>query len=95
MVYRGVPNWPPAWTWRSGSTIRRVRGEIGALKEIVPSGIRPMTQFFMIMEFHNCEYMGAMLFEDASFCRQIFFLLKPYCGRPLNEIGDLELGHLL
>lgn len=95
MSYRGIPNWPPSWTWRAGPTIRRMRGEVGTLKEVARSTIRPMDRIFLIMKLDENEYLGALLFEDASFCRQVYTLLLSYCGRPISEIGDLEMSHLL
>jgi len=94
MSYKGMPNWPPAWTWRSGPTIRRIRGEVGLLKDIVRSTTYPMDRLFLIMQLDENEYLGALLFDDPSFCRQIYTLLLSYCGRPLGEIGDLDLSHL-
>jgi hypothetical protein len=39
--------------------------------------------------------MAFMGFDDATFCCQIFTLLKPNVGRPIKEIGDLDGSHTL
>jgi hypothetical protein len=95
MSYQGAPNWPPSWTWRAGPTIRRIHGEVGTLKEVVRGTTRPMDRIFLIIQLDENEYLGTLLFEDLSFCRQIYTLLLSYCGHPLSEIGDPGLSHLL
>jgi hypothetical protein len=72
-----------------------VRGEIGILKDIVPSGIRPLQHFFLIMELNQCEYMGPLLFDDPAFCGQLFALLPPHCGARMQDVGSIDLSGLL
>jgi hypothetical protein len=95
MSYRGVSNWPPTWTWRSGPTIRRTRGEVGILKEVARGTIHPRERIFLVMQTDANEYLGALLIENPAFCRQLYALLLSCCGRTIKEIGDLDLGHLL
>jgi hypothetical protein len=95
MSYHGVSNWPPVWTWRCGPTIRRLRGEVGVLKEVVRSMTGPMEHFFLVMQLNDNEYLGALLFEDPTFCSQIYNLLLTYCGHTIKDTGDLDVSHLL
>jgi hypothetical protein len=39
--------------------------------------------------------MAFMGFDDARFCCQIFTRLKSNVGRPIKEIGDLDVSHTL
>ena len=39
--------------------------------------------------------MGFMSFDDLAFCSQIHILLKANIGRPLKEIGDVDLSFTL
>jgi hypothetical protein len=32
------------------------------------------------------------LFENSAFCRKISEILREYCGKPIHEIGDIELS---
>ena len=41
LCYRGVPSWPPTWTWVGGSDNQKPRGEIGIRKGSKKSNIQP------------------------------------------------------
>jgi hypothetical protein len=41
LTYRGVPSWPPTWTWTGGSDNKHPEGEIGIMKDVQPSHIEP------------------------------------------------------
>jgi hypothetical protein len=47
------------------------------------------------MEHHGYRYIAAVLFSDRAFCGQIGELLKNYHGHLLEEIGGLDVSHLL
>jgi hypothetical protein len=73
-----------------------LRGEIGVLKEIVPSILFPSSsRFFLIMEHEDKEYMGCLIFDDASFCRDIFRILRAHTGSTIADIGGLDVSCLL
>ena len=95
MSYRGLPNWPPVWTWRGGGAEnRRVRGEVGVLKDVLLSTIEPKSRIFLIVEHENEEYMGCLLFGDPRVCDQIFQVLKDHSGQRIIDIGGLDISHL-
>jgi len=95
MSYRTLANWPPAWIWRGGDNKQEVGGEIGILKEVTPSIVPPSNRIFLVVEHEGSEYMGCLLFDDPSFCRDIFRLLQAHLGLSIREIGDLDLSHSL
>jgi hypothetical protein len=96
MSYRGLGNWPPVWTWRGGKgENKRPQGEIGVLRDVLSSQVQPSSRIYLIMQCEGEEYMGCVLFNDSAFCSQICELLKRNCGKPLSEIGSLEIGHLI
>ena len=95
MIYHGIRNWPPAWTWRSGQDNAKPRGEIGILRDLFLSDIEPRTHLYLIVEHEGSEYMGCVMFEDSAFCRQIYQLLKDCCGRRIFDLGSLDVSHLL
>jgi len=94
MTYRGLPNWPPVWTWRGGGAgDKRARGEVGILRDAFLSRIEPKSRLFLIIEHENEEYMGCLLFSDTSFCGQIYELLKDSCGWHITDIGSTNVAH--
>ena len=94
MNYRGLRNWPVAWTWRGGGENSHPRGEVGILRDVLLSQVEPNSRIFLIMEHEDQEYIGCLLFSDETVCGQIYDVLKDQCGHTLEEIGGLDLGHL-
>lgn len=93
MSYRRLSNWPPVWTWRGGGQgNKQPRGEVGVLREVYLSKIEPCSQIYMIIEHETEEYMGALLFSDSTFCRQVHELLSKQCGSRIADIGSLDIG---
>jgi hypothetical protein len=45
------------------------------------------------MEYNDSECMGCLLFDDVTFCRQIYHLLKGFYRHSILEIGELEISH--
>jgi hypothetical protein len=39
--------------------------------------------------------MGSMQFDGSRFCYQIYSVLQAHVGLSIQEIGDLDLSHLL
>lgn len=95
MNYRGLRNWPPIWTWRGGEgENKRPRGEVGILRDVFLSNVEPRSRVYLIMEYEDSEYIGCLLFDEASACKQICELLHHHCGSSITEIGDLDLSFL-
>jgi hypothetical protein len=42
------------------------------------------------MEHEGAEYLGILVFQDYAICQQIYSLLRRYCGRPIQEIGEID-----
>jgi hypothetical protein len=89
----GFKTWPPLWT-----TTRRDQynptGEIGTLQQILMSELID-DKLFMFIEYQGFRYMGAMAFDDPTFCREIYTLLKSKIGVSIKEIGDIDLSPTL
>jgi hypothetical protein len=45
------------------------------------------------MEYNDSECMGCLLFDDVTFCRQIYHLLKGFYRHSILEIGELDISH--
>ncbi|HEX2933452.1 MAG TPA: hypothetical protein VHV54_27230 [Candidatus Binatia bacterium] len=77
------------------ATLSSLRGEVGLLTEALLSQVDPYTKCYLVMEFEDESYMGTLIFEDATFCRQIYELLQKHIGEPIKEIGDLDVSYFL
>jgi hypothetical protein len=99
MNYRGLPNWPPRWLPRKDFGGEQLWGEVGVLREVVVSCgnlyNRQLSQLFLFIEHNQKSYVSAVLFNDAMFCREVGELMKRNYGRPLEEIGSLDVTGLL
>ncbi len=95
MTYRGIRSWPPVWTWVGGADNTRPEGEVGVLTEAKASRIEPPDRMFLYMEHQNASYIGCLLVDDQTFCRQICALLQNWCGRSIEDIGACDLSYTL
>src|SRR5262245_26932032 len=93
--YRGVPSWPPIWTWASGLENNRPKGEIGILRKVELSNIQPANRCFLYIEHEGSSYIGCLLFDDSAFCGQVATVLNNHCNRPISEIGSLDISNTL
>jgi hypothetical protein len=62
-------NWPPAWLWVGGIENTRACGEIGILREGLPSNVQPANRCFLPIDYEGSSYMGCLLFDDHVICR--------------------------
>jgi hypothetical protein len=95
MMYKGNQSWPPAWLWTAGYDNTHPLGEVGILKAVLRSHIEPDDRCFLVMEHCGAEYLGALLLNDPSFCREIFEVLVRNVGKTIQEIGDIDLTYTL
>ena len=91
-TYRNSRSWPPSWLWCGGFDNTHPRGEVGILKNVFPSRVRPSTGCFLIMEHAGAEYMGELAISDAAFCMEIYAVLLRNCGNTIQEIADIDLS---
>jgi len=93
MFCKGVPNWPPTWTWIDGLEDKHPRrGEIGILKRVALSKVLPANSYLYI-DHQGSSYLGSLRFDDRAFCRQITEILQFCCNRSIAEIGGLDVSH--
>ena len=93
MSFHGMPNWPPIWAWTTGSENKRPQGEIGILKAVSLTRMKPSNRCYLYIDHEGSSYIGCLLFDDEAFCRQIVDLLEGYCDHPIAEIGCLNLSY--
>ena len=95
MCYRGVSNWPPAWVGRDAQQSQQLGGEIGILKNVIQSKIKPLNRLYLTIEHEGEEYLGALLFDDQFACRRTYKLLLRYRGELIHKIGEIEVPELV
>lgn len=95
MSRNGASNWPPTWTWMRGRKDKYPKGEVGILKAVLPSRIKPEDRFFLLISYQGSEYLGCLLFDNRTFCKHIKGVLQFCCNRPIAEIGSIDLSYTL
>ncbi|HEY6366040.1 MAG TPA: hypothetical protein VI585_14760 [Candidatus Binatia bacterium] len=89
MMFQNNRSWPPDWLWRHGYDDTHPRGEVGILKNVIPS--TRTGGCFLVIEHCGAEYIGALLVNDPAFSREIFRLLVRCSGKTIREIGEIDL----
>src|SRR5215813_9931985 len=86
MSRHNVCNWPPIWAWTSGSENKRPRGEIGILKGVSLSKIKPADRCYLYIDHEGSSYIGCLLFDDPS-------LLQSNSGATRRLLQSFHCGH--
>jgi hypothetical protein len=94
MSHRSQPNWPPVWTQVIDDETKTLRGEVGVLR-YVHANTRISNKCFLVIEYTHRKYVGCLIFDDKTFCTQVTALLQLNIGRPIKDIGDLDLSQTL
>jgi hypothetical protein len=50
---------------------------------------------FLVIDYQAESYVGSLILEDPAFCKQILHFLHDQIGRPIKEIGNLDLSFTL
>lgn len=85
----------PLGRGREAWTTNMWNGEIGILRDVLPSNIEPGDRCFLYIDHGEASYIGCLLIEDNAFCRQVVELLLANRNRPIVEIGNLDVSHSL
>jgi hypothetical protein len=86
----GGANWPPVWTQRRIDGVKAMTGEDGVL--IYVHAATESDKCFLVIELENENYNGTLIFDDAKFCHHVADLLRRYIGKPIKDIGDLDVS---
>ena len=90
LSHNGVKSWPPTWTRIDGPAKKKLKGEIGILKEVKVS--KTANRCFLVIDHEGSTYMGTLLINDFTFFVRLSKLLRDHCGKALREIGNLDLS---
>ncbi len=87
LTWRGLPIWPPEWHFRSGEL-----GEEGFLLGVqIRRGISSDLIHLEAGEGDDTR-RGIIALENPGHLQALYRRLQEYIGRPLTEIGDLEIN---
>ena len=89
LEWRGLSMWPPEWT-----ILDQGLGEAGVLEEVhLRKDLNP--NLISVVANHLGDIRkGIMVLEDPALLEVVYGKLKQHIGRPLTEIGDLEISPL-
>jgi hypothetical protein len=86
LKWRGLPMWPPEWSVSDDQA-----GEEGVLEDVQLR--RELSTRLISIEANylgDCR-KGIMLLEDPAHLELVFDKLRENLGRPLTELGDLDI----
>jgi hypothetical protein len=89
LMWRGISMWPPEWTISDQGL-----GEAGVLEDVyLRRDLKPKLISVVVNHWGDIR-KGIMVLEDPALLEAVYGKLKQYVGRPLSEIGDLEIRRL-
>jgi hypothetical protein len=92
MTCLGRPNWPPEWKGPYGPGNPLPSGEVGILIRVEPtSNVLTTPHCILVIQWNHQEYLGSLYFDDEDFLQKIVGLLRSCLGRPIAEIGSLDI----
>jgi hypothetical protein len=77
--------WPPSWA--ELGTIAP-QGEQGILEDVDRIGA---TQLLLGNKFQGKVHFAELSCPNAAFANRLYEKIKPFAGRPMKEIGALEI----
>ncbi len=92
LKWKDVPVWPPLWleSLNLGADEKFTKGEEGVLKGVQ---IIPGTEVLRIdAECAGSPLTGMLLIENFHLVKSLVEKLQDQVGKPLAEIGDLEIN---
>src|SRR5262249_8319487 len=95
MTYGGVRSWLPHWLCKAGYHSTHPIGEVGILRDVIPSNIEPHPTCFFLMENQGAGDFGAFFFSDGGTLRKVYDVLIQHRGKTMQEIGSIDLAPTL
>jgi len=90
----GYIAWPPKWTTTRLDKSDKPTGEIGTLEQVLRNDLFD-NKIFMFIQHQGFRYMGSIHVDEPKFCSELLTLLRSNVGRSIQEIGELDLSHML
>ena len=89
-----LQSWPPPWVSSMNGEYKTTSGEVGFLRAVWMSEKSKQT-IFLAISLNGHRYVGCMALSDVSFCNQLYSVLQSQIGKPIEEIGGLDLSYTL
>ena len=86
LTWRGLPMWPPEWT-----ILDQGAGEEGVLEAVHLRHDLRTTLISVVANHLGDIRTGIIVLEDSTLLEMVYRKLQQHVGRPLAEIGDLEI----
>jgi hypothetical protein len=83
LTWRGLLVWPPQWTEVGSGIVER-----GILKGVE---ILPLTELIKIDATYAGSIISGLIFSSEAYQLSLYFKLRENIGKPLVEVGDLEV----
>lgn len=94
MSCHGVSNWPPKWSTSRQEGDDKPIGEAGILeKALMVPHFR--NKCYLVIDYQKRKYTGCLIFDDPTFCSEIYALLKSRMCCSIKEIGDTNISYTL
>jgi hypothetical protein len=87
--FNEIPNWPPQWQPLIIRSTELLQGEFGILKSAKPLMVDDK-YLSVVIEHEGVQYAG-LLRTGALLRDQILELLQQLKGRPIEDIGDIDI----
>ncbi len=92
MACLGRRSWPPEWKGPYGPDKPLPSGEVGILIGVQPApGNLTTPHCIVVIQWNGQEYIASLHFDDEDFLQEIVRLLGTCLGRPIIEIGSLDI----
>ncbi len=86
LCWSGIPVWPPEWLFSDhGLAEKGILENVRLRKDLTP-GFIGVTAYYL-----EESRFGIIILEDPAQLQILYQKLKANLGRPLHEIGDLEI----
>ena len=80
----------------SGEQTNFSTGESGILRSVhlykSPPPFPPQEAYLTVTAEDQGQLRSGLIFESPEHLESLYFMLKKYVGRPLREVGDLEIN---
>jgi len=87
LTWMQLPVWPPQW-----SVTDEGAGEAGVLKNVMIRKDRIMEYIYIEADDAGHKLRGITMLGNPGHLKSLYHTISQHIGKPLTEIGDLEIG---
>src|ERR1043166_1553550 len=91
VYYSGLPSWPPLWVRTDDISKRPIQSdEIGTLAQVRFDDFSSC-KIMLRMQEGETQYAAVLMFDDQEFCVRVYQAVKYLVGKPVKELGEIEI----